>query len=218
MKECKRCGKILTTQQRHNDFCSQECANLYKQEQYINDWKKGKNSGMRENGIISNYVRNYLLKIHNYKCEKCGWGEVNPTTNKVPLEIHHIDGNYLNSSPENLQVLCPNCHSLTPNYKALNKEGRNDRTTIRKNYCIDCGEPINSTSTRCRKCADKAKRTEKPINREELKKLIRNTPFTTIGKIFNVSDNAIRKWCASYGLPSRVKDIKTFTDEQWELL
>lgn len=68
-----------------------------------------------------------MLKKHDYKCEKCGWGEINPFTNKTPLQIHHIDGNSLNNKEENLQLLCPNCHSLTENFGSRNKnapEGR----------------------------------------------------------------------------------------------
>ena len=77
---------------------------------------------------------------------------MNPTTNKIPLEIHHIDGDYENNKLENLQVLCPNCHSLTPNFKALNNSER-QRTQVRKDkkeyYCIDCGKPISKGAIRC---------------------------------------------------------------------
>ena len=62
-----------------------------------------------------------------YKCEICGWGEKNIYTGNVPLEIHHKDGNYLNNIESNLQVLCPNCHSLTNSYKNHNDVGRKDR-------------------------------------------------------------------------------------------
>ena len=59
-------------------------------------------------------------------------------------------------------------------------------------------------------------RREIPIEREELKHLIRSKPFTQIGKDFGVSDNAVRKWCDKYNLPRRVIDIKKYTDEEWE--
>ena len=85
-----------------------------------------------------------------------------------------------------------------------------------KKYCIDCRIEISYTATRCNKCAAKQRIIEKPINREELKKLIRNTPFTTIGKQFNVTDNAIRKWCKSYNLPTTKKEIKQYTEKEWE--
>jgi hypothetical protein len=35
-----------------------------------------------------------MLEKAEYKCSKCGWGECNPYTQKIPLEIHHRDGNY----------------------------------------------------------------------------------------------------------------------------
>lgn len=47
-------------------------------------------------------------------------GEVNPVTKLVPLQIHHIDGDCLNNNEDNLELLCPNCHSLTETYGNLN--------------------------------------------------------------------------------------------------
>lgn len=61
----------------------------------------------------------------------------------------------------------------------------------------------------------KQRRVERP-KREELKQLIRTLPFTKIGEMFGVSDNAIRKWCISYNLPKKKTEIKKYTDEEWE--
>ena len=58
---------------------------------------------------------------------------------------------------------------------------------------------------------------ERPL-REELKDMIRHLSFTAIGRKYNVSDNAIRKWCDFYHLPRRIKDIKTYSDEEWDKL
>lgn len=69
---------------------------------------------------------------------------------------------------------------------------------------------------RCRDCAAKQQITEKPLTREELKEKIRILPFTQIAKEQNVSDNAIRKWCISYNLPSKKKDINSYSDEDWK--
>lgn len=85
----------------------------------------------------------------------------------------------------------------------------------KENFCIDCGIAIDPSATRCAKCAAKARQIVN-IDREELKKLIRTTPFTKIGQQFGVSDNAIRKWCDKYNLPRTVKEIKTYSDEEWE--
>lgn len=37
--------------------------------------------------------------------------------NNISFELHHKDGNKLNNSRDNLEILCPNCHSQTPNYR-----------------------------------------------------------------------------------------------------
>lgn len=218
IRYCAYCGKELTSEQRGNIYCSQFCANTAKKKRKIDAWLSGEDNGSRQDGQLSEAIRNYLLEKANYQCELCGWGKINPITNKTPLEVHHIDGDYSNNQPENLQVLCPNCHSLTPNFKALNKSER-QRTQVRKDkkeyYCVDCGKLINKGSVRCKQCEAKSRITEKPYSREELKQLIRTTPFTTIGKQVGVSDNTIRKWCIQYGLPSKVKDIKQYTDEEW---
>lgn len=87
---------------------------------------------------------------------------------------------------------------------------------IEYNYCVDCGCQIASTSIRCVACNNKTKRVGKRPSRDELKYLIRNQPFVQIGKWFNVSDNTIRKWCKAEGLPSLVKEIKSYTKEEWD--
>ena len=55
-----------------------------------------------------------------------------------------------------------------------------------------------------------------PITREELKKLIRTQPFTQIAKQYQVTDNAIKKWCDKFNLPRTKKEIKTYSDEDWK--
>lgn len=212
--KCINCDKKLQGFQKK--FCSHKCQIEYQKEEKIRTWLNGDSDGLRGNTQLSKTIRNYLLEQAEYKCELCGWGEKNPVTNLIPLEIHHKDGNYLNNTKENLQVLCPNCHSLTPNFKALNKSSERERTTTRKNYCIDCGKEISKESSRCRECADKQRITIKPLTREELKEKIRSESFIQIGKECNVSDNTIRKWCIGYNLPSKKKDIKNYSDEEWE--
>ena len=122
---CKNCGKILTNRQ--NVYCCSKCKNDYEYKQYIESWKRGEQNGMKGEYSISNYLKRYLREKFQNKCCLCGWSEVNKYTNNIPLEVHHKDGNYLNNKEENLQLLCPNCHSLTENYKASNKNGRKSR-------------------------------------------------------------------------------------------
>lgn len=69
-----------------------------------------------------------MFEKNNCKCEKCGWGEVNKYTGRIPLQIHHMDGNCKNNNEENLQLLCPNCHSLTDNFGSTNKKATPGRS------------------------------------------------------------------------------------------
>lgn len=82
-------------------------------------------------------------------------------------------------------------------------------------YCLDCGAPIDDGAVRCRQCTNIKNRVCERPTRDELKTLIRNKSFTDIGKIFGVSDNAIRKWCDSYCLPRTKSVINKYGEEDW---
>ena len=82
-------------------------------------------------------------------------------------------------------------------------------------YCIDCECEITAGAIRCSKCDHIKQRKVTRPGREELKKLIRNSNFTQIGKNYGVTDNTIRKWCKAEGLPSKASEIKQYTNEQW---
>ncbi len=122
---CLYCGETL---QKKGKYCNNVCQANHRYESYISDWKAGKVSGLKGKYQISNHIRRYLFIKYGNKCSKCGWNMINPYTKVVPLEIEHLDGNYLNNNEDNLVLLCPNCHSLTATYKGANKgKGRKDR-------------------------------------------------------------------------------------------
>jgi 5-methylcytosine-specific restriction endonuclease McrA len=214
-----------------------------------------------------------LLKIREHRCECCGLSEWNGIP--ITLQAHHKDGDKTNNELENLQLLCPNCHSQTDNYcsKNINKAPISDEALIEAlqtqpsirqallsvglsdgsvNYkrarslltregvvlpekvhtskrfseeysdgvCLDCGKPISYGAARCHRCAsaDNAKDISRRPDRDTLKQQIRSIPFTQIGQIYGVSDNAVRKWCQFYELPSKKSLIKQYTEEEWATL
>lgn len=52
-----------------------------------------------------------------WKCSRCGideWEEV------APLQLDHINGDRMDCTLDNLRLLCPNCHALTPTFMGKN--------------------------------------------------------------------------------------------------
>lgn len=64
-------------------------------------------------------LRKRILHERNYRCECCGQTE-EWQGKLLVLELDHIDGNNKNNSPNNLRILCPNCHSQTTTFRARN--------------------------------------------------------------------------------------------------
>ena len=120
-KYCKICNKPLKS--KYSIYCSNSCHQKDIHQTYIQKWKTGEESGVIGNEWkdISLHIKRYIFEKYNNKCAKCGWAEINPFTNTLPLEIEHIDGNALNNKEDNLILLCPNCHSLTKTYRGANK-------------------------------------------------------------------------------------------------
>ena len=119
---CKCCGKeFILYESTTGKFCSLKCQAEYAYKEYIEKWKNDEVDGTVKGFKPSNYIRRYLFEKYNGKCQICGWGERNEHTGKIPLQIHHINGNSNDNKEKNLQLLCPNCHSLTENFGSRNK-------------------------------------------------------------------------------------------------
>ena len=124
---CINCGKEIKPHKgtKTYKFCSHECQNEFRNKEYIKRWQNGEENGTKGNYYqVSGIIRKYIFEKYGGKCQICGWGEENPITHKVPLQIHHIDGDCTNNKEENLQLLCPNCHSLTETFGSLNENSK----------------------------------------------------------------------------------------------
>lgn len=154
--------------------------------------------------ITSGKLRIKLLAegLKENKCEICGITKWHGKP--IVCQLHHIDGNNQNNNLENLQILCPNCHSQTENYCGSANVNKT------KYYCKDCGKEINKGSVYCTICSHK--HTRKVKDRPSKEKLLQDfkelKSFVKIGAKYGVSDNAIRKWFIQVGLPSKSKELK----------
>ena len=127
-KFCPRCG-VEKRMPPSQIYCSQTCSAADKRDEKISLWLEGKEVlTTRGKTGTAHWIRDYLLEESGHKCSKCGWGEINPLTGKVPLELEHIDGDFTNNERSNLEILCPNCHSLTATYKGANKNNGRPRS------------------------------------------------------------------------------------------
>lgn len=127
--KCLNCdGDFIKYKSKLNKFCSQKCQQNYQFKTYIVNWKNGVETGIIGIFSVSKYVRKYLFEKNENKCESCGWNEKNTHTGLIPLQIHHKDGDSFNTKEENLQLLCPNCHSLTDNFGSRNENGSKKRS------------------------------------------------------------------------------------------
>lgn len=93
----------------------------------------------------------------------------------------------------------------------------NKKQTTKEAYCSVCGQLLTDRQQKycSNECQHKAQKRPRP-SRAELKGLIRSSSFTAIGRKYDVTDNAIRKWCKEYGLPSTTWEIQQYSNDEWE--
>jgi hypothetical protein len=136
-KTCINCG--LVKRSNGIKYCSLKCQNDFQYKEKVNKWLNGEISGVRGGIATCVWIKRYLLSIRGHKCENCkndSWMNL-----PITLEMDHVDGNYLNNNPKNLKLLCPNCHSITPNFKSKNRLGRKKRNDLLKKNSklkVDC--------------------------------------------------------------------------------
>ena len=186
-----------------------------------------------------------LRKVFHSQCCLCNFSEVqealefhhvNPETKSFGLGGSQNQTKALNLQLEEMKkciLVCANCHrgihqgiyKVPDDWKKFyDEEIANEllenlqKTKEHKlYYCQRCGKEIASkTAKYCVDCGHKVQQTCDRPDRESLKELIRNKPFTQIAKIYSVSDNAIRKWCDSYSLPRKKTEIDKYTEEEWK--
>jgi hypothetical protein len=92
------------------------------------------------------------------------------------MVLDHINGVPNDNRLENLRFLCPNCNSQTDTFAGRNvKRVKKPRVSIPRKRKFE-------------------------VSKEELQKLLASYSLVSIGKMFGVSDNAIRKRCKLFGI------------------
>lgn len=137
----------------------------------------------------SSYDRSHLkerlykegLKKPICEMEGCGQGEI-WLGKKISLILDHINGVWNDNRIENLRIVCPMCNAALPTHAGRNI--KNKKPKILK------GRPKERPEIR---------KVVRP-SKEELAKLLWESPTIQIAKTYGVSDKAVEKWAKSYGL------------------
>lgn len=146
-----QCSTDISHKDRRSIYCSRSCAAKINNVKFkkrvklargrdarkskVQKWLDGEWDGTTKEGL-SKCIRQFLLKEAKYTCQDgrsgcSGWGMYNPQSGKICLTVDHLNGNAYDNRPENLKVMCPNCHAMTPTFGALNKgSGRAHRYAI----------------------------------------------------------------------------------------
>jgi len=167
-------------------------------------WNKGQTFGPRRD--ISEYLIDNTLRIGPHmasdglrkrlireglkeaKCEHCGITEWNGK--KAPLELDHVNGNHEDNRLENLQILCPNCHAQTCNYRGRNrsdKKKKDEKNLKNKKIKVLCNR---STLT-----AEEVSQRLTKISKVDLAKL---GWVVKVAKILGVSHSQARRFVNKY--------------------
>ena len=100
-------------------YCSQTCQHETDYRLAIEKWLSGEY--VADTHVVPPFIHRYMREKFGECCSVCGWAERHSITGRIPVSLHHKDGDAANNRLENLELLCPNHHSLTVNYGSLNK-------------------------------------------------------------------------------------------------
>ena len=134
MKNGLASGTIPSYEDRLDRMTEQEREKFLSRMKEINLEQKKKSRDLIMNADFETLsferLRKRIIYEQDEKCNFCGISEW--MGKPISLELEHKDGNHHNNTRNNLEALCPNCHSQTPTFR-----GRNIKNKVKKNLITD---------------------------------------------------------------------------------
>lgn len=162
-------------------------------------------------GVVSNReVKSRLFKegIKKHQCEYCLLIEW--MGKPIPLELEHVNGDNRDNRLENLKIICPNCHALTPTYRGRNIRVKREKIENHPDFV-----PLIKDKNP-RKIRDHYP-SGIPTRIVLLNALIENSwNFTKTSDKFEVSASCIRLWCRKLDLPGNREELSDFRTKRPE--
>lgn len=159
-------------------------------------------------GYHTNALKKRLIEtgIKEWKCERCLQTEW--MGSPIPIELHHKNGNSNDHVLANLEILCPNCHAMTDNYRGKQNARpggkKRKKVVMSDRTCKVCGRKLTTAqklvcSVPCRNQLRKLM--QKPlVTKEKLHRaLTTSKSIQETCRKLGVSDPTIRKWSQVYG-------------------
>lgn len=141
--------------------------------------------------------RGIELGFLNETCSFCGLG-LEWNGKKLSLQLDHINGIYNDNRPENLRLLCPNCHSQTDTFAGKNAKVRERKAEVFS--CKTCKKQVTARDVKCKECAFALQRKAPNLTKEILEKLVWEKPTAQIARENHLSDKAVEKRCKKFGV------------------
>jgi len=183
--------------------------------------------------VNNGHLKSFLVKYYfDYRCSGCNIFKWNDEP--LVLQLDHINGVRNDNRLENLRLLCPNCHSQTPTFcrGGSHDKGKSGMKVSSKNLIeslrtsdsirqalIKVGlQPFGGNYNRAIKLSkdndivlrSKPKNFKRPEVEELLGVIGQVQSIILASEAYKVSVRSVRSWLAFYGLPSAMKDLRSY--------
>ena len=138
----------------------------------------------------------------------------------VPHQIYKLAEWGIQQDPSLSELWEKRKLELKPDNCQKDSDNKNEDSIFRNGdngnrFCKNCGKPLKTKADYCRPCSQR--RVMKRPSPIEIAKKVKEKGFWRGAEDYGVTDNAVRKWCKEYGIPTHTKELISWLDKQENL-